>query len=47
MDDTKRFTENAKDLISELRKDIDLYFSTKSKLSESIDNKYKELNGYS
>lgn len=47
MDDMKRFTENAKDLISELRKDIDLYFSTKSKLSESIDNKYKELNGYS
>lgn len=47
MDDMERFTENAKDLISELRKDIDLYFSTKSKLSESIDNKYKELNGYS
>ena len=47
MDNRKRFSENAKDLILELRKDIDLYFSTKSKLSESIDNKYKELNGYS
>lgn len=47
MDNMKRFTENAKDLILELRKDIDLYFSIKSKLSESIDNKYKELNGCS
>lgn len=47
MDNMKSFSENAKDLILELRKDIDLYFSTKSKLSESIDNKYKELNGYS
>lgn len=47
MDNMKRFTENAEDLILELCKDISLYFSTKSKLSESIDNKYKELNGYS
>lgn len=47
MDNMKRFSENAKDLILELRKDISLYFSMKSKLSESINNKYKELNGCS
>ena len=46
--DTKEhLTENAKDLILELRKDISLYFFIKSKLSESINNKYTELNGCS
>ena len=46
--DTKEhLTEKAKDLILELRKDISLYFFIKSKLSESINNKYTELNGCS
>jgi hypothetical protein len=46
-DTREHLTENAKDLILELRKDISLYFSIKSKLSESINNKYTELNGCS
>lgn len=43
----EHLNENAKDLILELRKDISSYFSIKSKLSESINNKYTELNGCS
>lgn len=46
-DTREHLTENAKDLILELRKDISLYFFIKSKLSESINNKYTELNGCS
>ena len=46
-DTREHLTENAKGLILELRKDISLYFSIKSKLSESINNKYTELNGCS